>query len=160
SCNDPVGHTFGPDAPEVLDVTLRSDRIMKALLDHLDASVGRGRYLVALSADHGVCPLPEVSRARGRETGRVPLDLLGKDGDAFLREKSGDKNGQSHWIEGSSEPWVYLNRRLITERRLDPAAVERALADWYCRQPGVQAGYTRSQLLREPPDKNPVAKSV
>src|SRR5213078_1292588 len=59
SCNDPIGHVWGPDSQEVLDVTLRSDRVVKQLLDFLDARVGRGRYVVALTADHGICPLPE-----------------------------------------------------------------------------------------------------
>jgi predicted AlkP superfamily pyrophosphatase or phosphodiesterase len=31
--NDYVGHTWGPDSHEVLDVTLRSDALMKKLLD-------------------------------------------------------------------------------------------------------------------------------
>src|SRR5262249_47669925 len=57
SSNDPIGHVWGPDSQEVLDVTLRSDLIVKELLDHLDAQVGPGRYVLALTADHGVCPL-------------------------------------------------------------------------------------------------------
>ena len=61
SSNDLIGHTWGPDSHEVLDVTLRSDVIVKDLLSHLDETVGKGRYLLALSADHGICPVPEVS---------------------------------------------------------------------------------------------------
>src|SRR5262249_22092339 len=63
SSNDLVGHCWGPDSPEVLDTTLRSDFVIRDLLALLDRQVGEGRYVVALSADHGVCPLPEVSRA-------------------------------------------------------------------------------------------------
>ena len=40
SCNDAIGHTWGPDSQEVLDVTLRSDRIMRDLLSYLDEKVG------------------------------------------------------------------------------------------------------------------------
>src|SRR5262245_40626021 len=72
SSNDAVGHAWGPDSQEVLDVTLRSDRIVARLLDTLDAKVGKGKYLVVLSADHGVCPLPEVSKVEGRTAARVP----------------------------------------------------------------------------------------
>jgi hypothetical protein len=38
SSNDAVGHAWGPDSQEVLDVTLRSDRVMKRLLDTLSRS--------------------------------------------------------------------------------------------------------------------------
>ena len=65
SSNDAVGHAWGPDSQEVLDVTLRSDRVMKRLLDVLDTKVGKGKYVLVMTADHGVCPLPEVSRETG-----------------------------------------------------------------------------------------------
>src|SRR3954453_23307023 len=72
SPNDLVGHTWGPDSQEVLDVTLRSDLIVNQLLAYLDAKVGKGRYVVTLTADHGVCPLPEVARTQGKDAGRAP----------------------------------------------------------------------------------------
>src|SRR5262249_49384067 len=65
SSNDLVGHTWGPDSQEVLDTTLRSDLIVRDLLAALDEHVGQGRYLLALTADHGVCPLPEHSAKDG-----------------------------------------------------------------------------------------------
>jgi hypothetical protein len=92
SSNDYIGHAWGPDSPEVLDVTLRTDLLLKELLDYLDAKVGKGRYVLVLSADHGVCPLPEVTEARRKadpscalpEARRLNLDLLYKDAEAFL----------------------------------------------------------------------------
>src|SRR5262249_224915 len=65
SSNDAIGHMWGPDSHEVLDVTLRSDRIVKELLDYLDAKVGKGQYVLVMSADHGVCPMPEVAKEQG-----------------------------------------------------------------------------------------------
>ena len=56
SSTDSVGHTWGPDSQEVLDVTLRADRTLAALLHFLDDAVGKGKYLVCLTADHGSCP--------------------------------------------------------------------------------------------------------
>ena len=56
---------------------MTNDQIVKRLLDHLDATVGKDRYILALTADHGICPLPEVSRAQGKDAGRVPAETLG-----------------------------------------------------------------------------------
>lgn len=73
SATDLVGHSFGPDSHEVQDVLARLDRTLGTLLDVLDATVGPGRYVLALSADHGVATVPEAAKAAGREAGRVPL---------------------------------------------------------------------------------------
>jgi hypothetical protein len=153
SCNDPIGHCWGPDSQEVLDVTLRSDRIVRELLAYLDAHVGRDRYLLVLTADHGVCPLPEVARGRGEQAGRVPPELLSRDAEKFLRATFGTEGDQRRWLEATSYPWLYLDRKLLEERGLDAGRVETALADWLKRQPGVQTAYTRGQLLEGlPPD--------
>ena len=48
------------------DAALR--RPLKDLLDFLDAKVGKENYYFALSADHGVCPLPEFAQ-EGRQGG-------------------------------------------------------------------------------------------
>ena len=76
SSNDSVGHTWGPDSQEVLDTTLRSDRMLANFLHFLDDKVGAGKYLVCVTADHGVCPLPEVSVKEGRDAGRIPAKKL------------------------------------------------------------------------------------
>jgi hypothetical protein len=147
SSNDPIGHTWGPDSQEVFDVTLRSDRIVQKLLDHLDAHVGRGKYLLVLTADHGVCPLPEVSRGKGRDAGRIPATLLTNQGQNFLDRTFGAREGSDRWFDAIPVPSVYLNQRLLRKRGLQSADVEKALAGWLQQQVGVQAVYTRTQLL-------------
>src|SRR5262249_6752313 len=106
SSNDPIGHWWGPDSQEVLDVTLRSDRVVRELLAHLDARVGKGRYLLILTADHGVCPVPEVSRRQGKQAGRLSPTVLGKEADQFLQKTFGGGGGQG-WIEAFTECSVY-----------------------------------------------------
>jgi len=71
SSPDLVGHAFGPLSLEVHDMFLRLDRTIGALLQRLDALVGRGEYVVALSADHGVTPIPEQLVATGKGGGRI-----------------------------------------------------------------------------------------
>src|SRR5262249_14777711 len=67
SATDPIGHSWGPDSQEMLDTMLRIDGFVADLLGYLDARVGRGRYLLVLTSDHGICPLPEVARAQGQD---------------------------------------------------------------------------------------------
>jgi len=147
SSNDVIGHCYGPDSQEVLDVTLRSDRIVAELLNHLDATVGKGRYVVALTADHGVCPLPEVSRQQGKDAGRIARALLNQEASDFLDTRFGMPEGKSsRWVEAVEGPWIYLRQQVIHQRGLQSADVEAALAEWLKAQQGIQAVYTRSQL--------------
>ena len=160
SSNDIVGHTWGPDSQEVLDTTLRTDLVIKGLLDHLDARVGKGRYVLALSADHGICPLPEVARTQGKDAGFVSPSLLTTQANDFLNETFGKKaegekaDKKTRWVESGAEvgPWVYFNRAVLKDQGVEPADAEVALVRWLRQQAGVQAAYGRSQLADLPKD--------
>jgi hypothetical protein len=161
SCNDTVGHTWGPDSQEVLDVTLRSDVIVKDLLAFLDAKVGKGRYVLALTADHGVCPLPEVSLRQGKEAGRLSSFVLAGKAEAFLQETFGAKDDlDARWFEAMYYPWLYLNHAQIEKRKVKQADVEEKLAGWLAKQTGIQAAYTRTQLLAGVGKDDAIGQSV
>jgi hypothetical protein len=149
SSNDLVGHSYGPDSHEVLDTTLRSDLIVKELLDYLDAKVGKTRYVLALSADHGICPLPEVARSKGKDAGRVDPDSLVRRAESFLDKQFGNLLRPASWVEAAVYPSIYLNSKVLKERGLDQGKVERALAAWLSTQPGIQTAYGRAQILGE-----------
>ncbi|MDQ2622830.1 MAG: alkaline phosphatase family protein [Actinomycetota bacterium] len=59
SSTDSVGHDYGPVSEEQLDTLLRLDASLGVMLDDLDRIVGKGRYIVAISADHGSVDPPE-----------------------------------------------------------------------------------------------------
>ncbi len=59
---DSVGHRYGPRSLEQLDTILRIDRALARLFRQLDRDVGRGRYVVAVVADHGSSEVPDASR--------------------------------------------------------------------------------------------------
>lgn len=65
SQTDYVGHRFGPTSREQLDNLLNVDRLLGELFAYLDAEVGRGRWVLGLSADHGVQTAPEWNNSRG-----------------------------------------------------------------------------------------------
>jgi predicted AlkP superfamily pyrophosphatase or phosphodiesterase len=74
SSNDLVGHAFGPYSQEVQDMTLRLDRTLAELFNYLDKKIGLDHIIIALTADHGVGPVPEQVRALGYG-GRVDAKL-------------------------------------------------------------------------------------
>jgi hypothetical protein len=160
SSNDTIGHCWGPDSQEVLDVTLRSDRIVEQLLAILDKQVGKGRYFLALTADHGICPLPEAARKRGEDAGRIDPKLLVRKAGAFLGEAFSVPGEDKNWIEDREGSWLYLNRAMLARHGLKQPEVETALAEWLKEQPGVQDAYTRSQLLTGVASDDAIGQSV
>ena len=68
---DDIGHWYGPSSREQLDNLIRLDRALGEFFDRLDASVGRDRWVVALSSDHGIPDVPEERVARGEKARRV-----------------------------------------------------------------------------------------
>lgn len=149
SSNDAIGHSWGPDSQEVLDVTLRSDIVVQELLATLDAKVGKGRYLLALSADHGVCQVPEVAAEKGKDAGRVSVKELRRGAEEFLEAEFGSSgNDKPNWIEALSNGWFYFNSKMLGQRNISAVQAEFALSNWLRRQPGVFTVFTRGQLTK------------
>ncbi len=149
SSNDLIGHAWGPDSQEVLDVTLRSDRLVRDLLRFLDERVGKGRYTVVLSADHGVVPLAEVARQHGHDALRVdPKELL-KKADAFLKQKFPGGSAETAAVQTEAREQIVFNPIWLRAVGKTVAEVAPVAADWLKTQPGIQAAYTRAQLSGE-----------
>lgn len=147
SSNDAVGHAWGPDSQEVLDITLRTDDLLARLFNHLDKKVGKGAWSVYLSADHGVCPLPEVSRAKGLDAGRIDATLLKLTMEKHLHVEFSEPDPKVSFFSGSLDENLYLNRRYLKSRGLETEIVARSLAKWLETQDGIQKVFTRGELL-------------
>jgi predicted AlkP superfamily pyrophosphatase or phosphodiesterase len=60
STTDAVGHHYGPDSRELHDHILRLDRSLGVFLDSLFRMRSQKDVVIALTADHGLSPYPEV----------------------------------------------------------------------------------------------------
>jgi arylsulfatase A-like enzyme len=143
SSTDLVGHTFGPDSPEVRDLSVQTDRLLGQFLQFLDKRLSPGSVLVVLTADHGVAPLPEVQADRRMPGGRIVESTLRKAVESALVAKY----GEGQWISYSAYGTFWLNRAAIREKKLDQAEVEECAARALAEQPHVYRVYTRTQLL-------------
>lgn len=149
SSNDLVGHAYGPDSHEVLDITLRSDDLVARMIAYLDAALGRDRYTLVVTADHGVAPLTEVVSNRIEARRSHPGELV-KGFDDALDDAFGKVNNvPGRWLEGNFKgtyPWVYLNRRLIESLGVPFDAVEAFSAKWLANRDGVVTVFRRTKL--------------
>ena len=77
SSTDAVGHRFGPDSREMHDQILRLDRSLGIFLDSLFRLRDSTRVVLALTADHGSTPWPELAPPTARpRAARVDLSGL------------------------------------------------------------------------------------
>ncbi|MCS6818150.1 MAG: alkaline phosphatase family protein [Blastocatellia bacterium] len=147
STNDLVGHYFGPDSQEVVDLTLRTDRALASLLAYLDSRPD-ANYVLALTADHGVAPIPEYAARMKLGSRRISPTLVRQ----AIEEALSARFGEGPWIEPKALPllssgFVYLNREAIVRKQLDAAAVEQMAGEAALKVPGIARYYTRTQLL-------------
>ena len=147
SAPDLVGHRYGPNSPEILDTLIRLDGYLTDLLDFIDQRIGLDRTLIALSADHGVCPVPEYRRAHGLP-GRRADDQDTACLQSQLSEISSRLGVEANWLVSD----YYLDYELIEELGLDPARVEKAAAEVLEECPMVGRIWTRTELHSESDD--------
>lgn len=142
SSNDAVGHDVGPDAPEVRDISIRTDRTLGKLFDALEHAVGMDHVLVILSADHGIAPLPEKLEEEKMPGGRLPSGDLVKD----MENALGQKFGPGKWILYTAGTEPYFNEELIESKKLSDEEVQNVAAKAIARAPHVARVFTRSDL--------------
>lgn len=142
SSNDYVGHAVGPDAPEVRDMAIRTDRLLGKFLDQLEAQVGMANVMFVLTADHGVSPVPEVNAARNMPGGRIAdASITGP-----IQQALEAKYGAGKWVIGTVGEGTYLNRPLIREKKLSDAEVQRTAAEAVRDLPHIFRVYTADEL--------------
>lgn len=105
--NDYVGHKWGPDSPEVLDISVQTDRQISEFLGYLDEAVPGGLKNVtfAISADHGAANVPEVNATSGVPASRAVASTL-----RTLAEAALDQGvAPDDWVISTENGEVYFN---------------------------------------------------
>jgi predicted AlkP superfamily pyrophosphatase or phosphodiesterase len=151
---DYVGHEFGPRSREIQDILVRLDKDLGNLFAHLDQKVGRGNYVVALSADHGVVPIPEDMQTTGADAGILHLPEVQDRIDRALESFNYSKPAVAR-ITGSD---VYFVPGVYEKLQHDHAAMQ-AVLDAVLQQPGVAAVYRAEEVAGRPATQSPTVRA-
>jgi predicted AlkP superfamily pyrophosphatase or phosphodiesterase len=150
---DRIGHKFGPRSQEVREHLARLDATLGALLDHLDRAVGRGRYVVALSADHGVTPIPEQLVAEHADAGRIQVAPIVERVEALIAPVLGGRGPHVAKLDGRDGN-LYFAKGVYDQLRASPRLLDdvvRAIAS----APGVAHVFRSEQLKGARHDADP-----
>jgi len=143
SSNDYVGHQYGPDSAQAREAAIATDEMLGKLFSFVDSQVGMKNVTVVFGSDHGVAPLPELNTERRMPGGRMSFAPVRE----VIQKALVQKFGEGEWIEATPEESIYLNWKLLNEKKLTQEAVARTAAQAALTVPHVFRVYTREQLL-------------
>jgi len=138
---DYVGHTFGPRSREIQDILVRLDKDLGDLFAFLDKNVGAGNYVVALTADHGVAPIPADMQKTGVDAGVLSLPEL----QARIEKTLEPLNYAKPAVARIAGDEVYFSEGIYERLKANPAAMK-AVLDAISTMPGVAAVYRAEEL--------------
>lgn len=75
STTDAIGHKYGPDSRELHDHILRLDHAVGVFLDSLFKLRNEKDIVIALTADHGLSPYPEVHTTHDTNAGAIRVNV-------------------------------------------------------------------------------------
>jgi predicted AlkP superfamily pyrophosphatase or phosphodiesterase len=148
SANDLIGHAFGPNSHEVMDVTVRTDRLLDRFFKYLDTRIGLRHVLIVLTADHGVAPLPEVVRELNTGARRLDPAVIAAAAEAALKARYGPAPAPG-WMLNLSPPWIYLNTRALEQKGIAIEEAEKVARDTTEAVRGVHQALTATELRRQ-----------
>jgi predicted AlkP superfamily pyrophosphatase or phosphodiesterase len=150
---DLVGHDFGPDSHEVQDVLAHLDVTLGRLFTFLDERVGRGAYVVALSADHGVSPLPEQAARAGRDAGRILTTTISRAVEQALEPVIGTGPHVARVVFTD----IYFEPQRSAAILANPTAIN-AVRDALLSVPGLQHAFTQAEISQ--PGKDQLRQTI
>lgn len=105
SSTDAIGHTYGTRGQMNHDVFMELDKQLALFMNKLDEKVGKGQWLLFLSADHGASHNHNLLRQRRMAAGGLDFDKNFKPVEAALEKEL----GFAPVIKKESNGWVYIN---------------------------------------------------
>jgi predicted AlkP superfamily pyrophosphatase or phosphodiesterase len=151
SALDLAGHKFGPGSHEVQDLLIRADATIGRLLAHLDARVGRGNYVLALSSDHGVGEIPETPGGSG---GRLVRGTVAR----IIEDILDNAWGAGTYVDHDLYTDVYLSAATLARLAGEPATLA-LLKQRIEALPAVLRVLTAADIERERESQDPMLRA-
>src|SRR6202790_2897192 len=146
SANDILGHQVGPDSPQMRSMALELDRQLAEFFGFLGHQIGMANVWMALSADHGVAPLPEFAKTLRLPAANLDAKALREQINSQLSKKYAKK---ADYLLDLDYPLAWLSEDAFAGT---PAGKKESDAEADAGETMKQAGlagyFTKSQLAR------------
>jgi len=133
---------LGPRSIELQDTYLRLDLTIADFLNYLDKTVGKGNYLIFLTADHaGAENAKFLNDNKYNVTNVEPKSIK-----AALKKFSTDTFGEDLVLNYSNFN-LFFNKDIIKAKGLDVSKVKQAFKEFLMTQDQVKRVYTEEEIL-------------
>ncbi len=144
SANDILGHKVGPDSAEMQAMALAMDRQLAGFFEFLGHQIGLANVWIALSADHGIAPLPQVAAGMHLPGANVSGDKIRAQINSALSSRFSHK---AEYVKDLQYPVTWLDSDAFAAVKVNEQEAERAVGE-ALKPAGLRTYYTRSQLER------------
>jgi len=141
---DIIGHLYGPDSREAIDMLYHLDRQIGQFIENVQRTVGEKNLVVALTGDHGVARIPELAKLAGNARARrIVSNELIDDMNSLIAKKY----GVDQMVRAFKVNQFFLNKPQL--ETLNSAKKKQIIADlkkFLAAQPGIKKVWTFDQL--------------
>ena len=134
SSTDYIGHQVGTHAIETEDTYLRLDKAIADFLAYLDSKVGKGNYLVFLSADHGAMNNAAFLQDRRIPAGSWDASATAKKLNHVLAKEYPEAGDIVKTVMNYQ---VFFNRDVIKSKQLDFDKIKQTVVNVLKEDPNV-----------------------
>ena len=134
SANDILGHQVGPDSPQMRSMALELDRSLAEFFNFLGHQIGMANVWMALSADHGIAPLPDFAKTLRLPAANLDAKALREQINSLLSKKYAKK---ADYVLDLDYPLAWLNEEAFAGT---PAGHKESDAETDAGEAMVQAG--------------------
>lgn len=146
SATDYIGHQFTPNSMEAEDCYMRLDKDLADFLAYLDTKIGKGNYLVFLTADHGAAHNPEYLKGIKINAGMENEASVYAQLYSYLKQEL----KQDSLLLGIENYQVFLNKKMIAAKGLNEEMVKNKIMDWFKAQPQIAYAVDMDNLNKTP----------
>jgi Type I phosphodiesterase / nucleotide pyrophosphatase len=142
SANDILGHQVGPDSPQMRSMALELDKSLADFFGFLGHQIGMANVWMALSADHGIAPLPEFAKTLRLPAANLDSKALREQINSLLSRKYAKK---ADYVLDLDYPLAWLSEDAFAGKKESDAEADTGEA---MKQTGLGGYFTKSQLAR------------
>jgi len=127
SANDIRGHQLGPDSDAQREMVVDLDRDLDNFFSYLDKKIGLANVMVALTADHGVAPIPAQAAKLGVAAARLDLDAFTAAIDVTLNARFSPGKEVEYFMPTQELPYIALDAKAfgnVSEKDAEQAVVD------------------------------------
>jgi arylsulfatase A-like enzyme len=128
SPNDIQGHQFGPDSDSEEEMILSLDRDLDSFYSWLDKTVGLKNVWLALTADHGIAPIPAEAAKLGIHSGILNTKILYAKLNTELNARFSPGKKTEYLLAGADLPYIVLDKRAFEKAGISETVAEEAVA--------------------------------